>query len=137
MARGSFLGRIGRAIRNVFAPSPRSQPPEQPTEPPGRGGPPIRDRYRDEWVRQGGTGSYQQNLAVFHRLVDPVESDPDEQFELWESYVRHINLGEGNARRNSTSNMFWRDSGLDPTDFDWANWRLAMGYTGTHRSRTP
>jgi hypothetical protein len=56
---------------------------------------------------------------------------------LWESYVKHMVNDEGPFRRNSASNMFWRDTGIDPLDFNWQSWRSAMGYTGDRRSRTP
>lgn len=139
MARGGFLSRIRDAIRNVVAPRPPERaPPGQPEPPREREprGDPYRNIWRDQHVKRG-KGNYRKNLNVFHRLVDPVESDPDEQLELWESYVRHIVKDEGGHRRNSTSNMFWRDSGIDPQDMDWARWREAMGYTGKRRSRTP
>jgi hypothetical protein len=146
MARGGFLGRIGRAfgrveraIERIIAP-PRPAPPPAPPQPPGRGGPPIRrDPYREIWRdhKRGRKGSFERNYRVFSKLVDPVVEDDDEKRELWESFIRNIVNGEGDRRRNSTSNMFWRDSGIDPRDFDWALWRQAMGYTGRNRSRTP
>jgi hypothetical protein len=133
MARGGgFLSRIGRAIRNVVAPRPAPTPPPEP--PPPRE--PANREWRDVWRNEGGQGSYRKNLRVFHKVVDPIESDPDEQIALWESYVHNI-VRKGRQRRNSTSNMFWRDSGIDPADFDWKLWREAMGYTGKRRSRTP
>jgi hypothetical protein len=139
MARGGFFRRIGNAIRNVVAPRPPTREPEPPPQPPreqgprgGSGGNPWRRVWRD----QDGKGNYQKNLAVFHALIDPVEPDETGQLELWESYIRHINKGEGRFRRQSTSNMFWRDSGIDPADMDWRRWRVAMGYTGKNRSRT-
>lgn len=138
MARRGFLGRIGRAIRNIVAPPhpPSREPPPPPPEPPEE---PGRQDFRRTWREQGGRGSYRKNLRVFHKAIDPIEPDPEGQLELWESYVRNINRGEGRFRRNSTSNMFWRDSGIDPTSqaFDWNLWREAMGFTGKRRSRTP
>jgi hypothetical protein len=135
MARGGgFLSRIGRAIRNVVAPRLPERPPPTPQEPPEQG-PGGRD-FRRVWRDHRGKGSYQKNLAVFHRMVDPIEPDQGEQLELWESYVRYINKGEGRFRRQSSQNMFWQDSGIDPTSWDWRRWREAMGYTGKNRSRT-
>jgi hypothetical protein len=141
MARDGIFRRIGRAIRNVIAPSPppRPQPPEQP-KPEPRG-----DPYRDVWKqkKRPKRASYQKNLKVFHAVVDPIESDPSEQLGLWQSFVDNIVEPKGRERRQSTSNMFWRDSGIDPNTsptsggFNWAAWREAMGYTGKHRSRTP
>jgi hypothetical protein len=130
MARGGgFLSRIGRALRNVVAP-PRQPPRPEPPPKPERG------PYRDIWKDHRSKGSYRKNLEVFHNLIDPIESDPDEKLMLWESYVRHMVNGEGRFRRNSTSNMFWRDSGIDPSEMNWARWRDAMGFTGRRRSRT-
>lgn len=70
-------------------------------------------------------------------MVDPIEDDPQEQLELWRSYVRNIVAGEGQFRRNDNQNMFWRDSGIDPQSWRWQDWREAMGYVGNRRSRTP
>ena|SRR5216683_6032424 len=133
---GGFLSRIGRALQNVVAPRHPPPPREPPRQPPPSPPPEVRE-YRKIWRDKGGKGSYRKNLKVFHAVVDPVEPDPDGQLELWESYVKNIVKGQGRFRRQSTSNMFWRDSGIDPQDFDWKNWREAMGYTGKRRSRTP
>jgi hypothetical protein len=85
--------------------------------------------YRSIWDdADPENGSYEKHLAVFHSSVDRIESDPDERLNLWESYVRHMVAGEGWYRRNSSSNMFWRDLGMDPRDFGWDTWRVAMGY---------
>ncbi len=136
MARGGgFLSRSWRALRNVVAPSRREPPPPRAPEPPPEQGPGGRE-FRRVWRDRRGKGSYQKNLSVFHRMVDQIESDPDEQLMLWESYVRYINKGEGRFRRQSPQNMFWQDSGIDPTSWDWRRWREAMGYTGKNRSRT-
>jgi hypothetical protein len=70
-------------------------------------------------------------------MVDPIEADPGERLELWQSYVENIVAPRGRERRQSPSNVFWRDSGIDPVDFNWQAWREAMGYTGRRRSRTP
>lgn len=140
MARGGgFLSRIGRAIRNVVAPrpSPPREPPERPREPPEREREPGNREYRDIWRAERGQGNYKKHLKVFHSLIDPVESDPDEQLALWESYVSNIVRPRGRNRRQDINNMFWRDSGIDPQDFNWVRWREAMGYTGKRRSRTP
>jgi hypothetical protein len=133
MARRFSLGRIIQRVRNIVAPSP---PPPPKREPPPRERP-SRDPFKAEWKRLRGKGNYRGNLKAFHKIVDRVESDPDEQVILWESFVTHIVKGEGRFRRNSNQNMFWRDSGIDPRDFDWKIWREAMGYTGKRRSRTP
>ena len=133
MARFGFVGRIGRAIRNIVAPPP---PPQRPAPPPPPEEPRGRDPFRREWRAQHAKGDYKKNLRAFHKVVDPIESDPDQQLELWDSYIHNIVKGQGRFRRNSTSNMFWRDSGIDPADFDWAMWREAMGYTGKRRRGT-
>ena len=135
MARGGFLRRIGRAIRRVVAPSPPPSPPQRRApEPPTEREP--RGAYRDIWREQGGGRKYQQHLNLFHNAIDPIESDPQERLELWESYAKYMVHGEGRFRRNSAQNMFWRDSGIDPIDFNWASWREAMGFTGKRRSRS-
>lgn len=140
MARGGFLGRIGRAIRNIIAPPPRPSPPrepppQEPPEPPRRGDP-YREIWRDE--KRGRRGDYRKNRALFSKLMDDLhEEDEDEREMLWRSYVRNIVNTGGRYRRQDINNPFWRDVGVDPVDFDWAKWRIAMGYTGRRRSRTP
>ena len=139
MARGGFLGRIGRAIRNIVAPSPPPREREReylPPPPPG-GGPPITTAdYRRVWRHEHGKGSYRKNLDVFTRLMDDVRMPESEREELWESFIQNINRGQGRYRRNSTFNQFWQDTGIDPAAMDWAKWRIAMGYTGKRRSRS-
>lgn len=140
MARGGFLGRIGRAIKNIIAPSPPPRREAPPPEPPRE--PPRRDRIsaeREIWREYRGGKNLNKHLALFHSLIDPIEDDPNERLEIWESYVRNMVKGEGQFRRNSSQNMFWRDSGLDPDPdvFNWARWREAMGFVGKRRSRTP
>jgi hypothetical protein len=138
MARRFSLGRLFKAVRNIVAPPQREAPEERPPpRDPEPFEPRSRDPFRAAWNRQNGQGSYKRNLRVFHSIVDTVESDPSEQAELWQSYIKHINKGEGRFRRNSNQNMFWRDSGIDPRDFNWKAWRAAMGYEGKRRSRTP
>jgi hypothetical protein len=134
MARRGFLSRVFDRIREVVAPRPPEREREQPPPQPPKERP---SEYRGIWRSHGGKGSYQKNLKVFHAMIDPIEDDPSERVMLWDSYVRNINKGEGRFRRQSTSNLFWRDSGIDPESFRWQEWREAMGYTGKRRSRTP
>lgn len=145
MARGGGLfGRIGRAIRNIVAPSPPIPPRREPPPPPERGpqeperGLEPRATYKAIWRAERGQGSYRKNLAVFHGIVDPIEDDPSERVDLWETYVRNINRNRrGDAyRRQSMFNPFWQESGIDPSSFDWKRWRVAMGFTGKNRSNT-
>jgi hypothetical protein len=137
MARGGgFLSRIGRVLRNVVAPPRERERPAPPTPPPPPTPKEPRSAYRNVWREQRGKGDYKKNLAVFHSMVDPIEDDPNERLILWESFIRNINKGGGRFRRQSSANMFWRDSGIDPTEMDWRRWREAMGYTGKNRSRT-
>jgi hypothetical protein len=72
-------------------------------------------------------------------MVDPIESSEAERIQLWETYVRNINRNRRNDpyRRQSSFNPFWQESGISPDSFNWAQWRIAMGYTGKRRSRTP
>lgn len=141
MARRFSFKRLAQAVRNIVAPSPRRVPPPEPERPAPREpepyAPSAYNPFRATWRREGAKGNYRKNLAAFHKAIDPIERDPDAQLELWDSYVRNIVKGEGRFRRNSSANMFWRDSGLDPRDFDWKAWREAMGFTGKRRSRTP
>lgn len=71
-------------------------------------------------------------------LGDP-EMTEAERIELWNSFVRNINRNRKDDpySRKNTLNPFWQDAGISPDTMDWAKWRLAMGYTGKRRSRTP
>jgi hypothetical protein len=133
MARRSFFSRITRAVRNIFAPSP---PPPRPARPPAPTGPsaPVRRDFRAIWRSEHpkhSKANFEKHLRLFHSAIDPIEQDPNEQLDLWQSYVHNIVNDEGRFRRNSTQNMFWRDSGIDPADLDWSAWREAMGYGRT------
>jgi hypothetical protein len=135
MARRGFLGRIVDRVRSIVAPPrQREEPPPPPPEPPE-----PTDSYRKIWREQRGQGSYRKNLEVFHNLVDEVEPDEGERKELWQSFVRDINRNRRSDpyRRQSTFNPFWQESGIAPDAMDWKKWRIAMGYTGERRSRTP
>jgi hypothetical protein len=136
--RLGFIGRIGRAFKNIVAPSPPREPPRQPPRPPEPPEPPRGNVYREIWrENKRGKGNYRKNLKVFHAAIDPIEKGEAERVELWESYVKHMVTPRGRYRRQDPQNMFWRDSGMDPDDWNWAAWRDAMGYTGKWRSRTP
>lgn len=133
MARGGFFSRI----RSLFRGEPRPAPPS------GRHARPQererRDFYRQVWHDEPGkSGSYSAHRRFFDHLMDELhETDPEERRMLWESYVHNVVRSGGTVRRNSVNNLFWRDVGLHPDDFDWAAWREAMGYTGERRSNTP
>ena len=140
MARFNPFKRVTDAIKRIVAPSPpRREPPRR--EPPRREEPTRHDRIgaeREIWRETvHRKANYRKNLEAFHAAVDPIEPDPQEQLILWRSYIRNIVNGEGQFRRNDTANLFWRDSGVDPGNFNWAAWREAMGFTGKRRSRTP
>lgn len=135
MARLGFIGRIGRTIRNIVAPPPGRHERPPPEEPP-RERERRADPYKEIWRDHNAKGSYRKNLKVFHSMIDPIEDDPDEREALWDSYVRNM-VKPSRFRRQDTANMWWRDSGLDPADFNWKAWREAMGFTGKRRSRTP
>lgn len=141
MARGGFLGRIGRAIRNIVAPSPPPPPrePREPEEPREREprGDPYKEIWREHDLKFRRKDNYQKHLKAFHSAIDPIEKDPDEREVLWDSYIRNMIKAEGTFRRQDSSNMWWRDSGIDPVDFKWQAWREAMGFVGKRRSRTP
>lgn len=137
MARRGFFGRISDAIRRTVAPP--SRPPEPTTRIPEPSPRERKSDYREIWreTRTKRGANLDKNLAAFHAAIDRIESDPGERLYLWRSYVRNIVNGEGQYRRNDSANLFWRDSGIDPRDFNWQKWREAMGFVGKRRSRTP
>lgn len=55
----------------------------------------------------------------------------DERHEVWDAYLEYMVSGQ--HRRNDPSNPFWRISGIDPDNFDWDDFRTAMGYKARGR----
>lgn len=132
MARRGFLSRLTGAIRRAFSGRPpERESPASPPEPPEFKGGQKRERqeerdFRNTWNRAGGHGSYSRNRDVFDSIPGVAESDHDEQIDLWDSYIR--NMVNGHHRRNDPRNPFWSDIGIHPRDFDWDEFRRAMGY---------
>jgi hypothetical protein len=118
------------------APAPAPPPPAPPPPPPARG--PVRDRYTRIWDDnvsaavvqdiEARTGYrkreiIQEHLAVFNQYMDP-EAQREERYELWESYVQNMVMGDYQDHE-----AFFDDVGIFDTDFDWSGWREAMGYS--------
>lgn len=55
-------------------------------------------------------------------------NDQEEQLEDWDVFIRYMVISDSPYRRNDVRNPFWRHMGVDPGDFDWDAWRVAMGY---------
>jgi hypothetical protein len=87
-----------------------------------------RDPYREIWreEKQGRRGSYERHRELFNTIPGMEYEDDETRQELWASYVR--NMVNGRQRRNDPYNPWWGDIGIDPRDFDWDDWREAMGY---------
>jgi ABC-type nitrate/sulfonate/bicarbonate transport system substrate-binding protein len=64
---------------------------------------------------------------VFLALPGIVDEDNQERYRLWRLYVE-IMVNPGH-KRNDPMNGFWGELGIAPRDFDWEDWRDAMGYS--------
>lgn len=85
----------------------------------------IRERIHDA-TGDSPAEIFTKHLDVFRSF--PLDYDDDqERLQFWRDYLRFMVAGDG--RRNDPLAQFWQDSGLDPRyDFDWSEWRGAMGY---------
>lgn len=130
MARGGFFSRIGAAIsnavRSVFTPTPEPSEPPEPSERPARSHErDMQDAWREETRGRAGR-AYQRHRDLFESIPGIDDEDDDERDYLWRSYIE--NMVSGRHRRNDPNNPWWSDIGLDPRDFDWDDFRTAMGY---------
>lgn len=132
MARRGFLSRLTGAIRRAISGRPPERERAAPPPPESRQEQRQQERreereFRDTWNADGGRGSYRRNRDVFDSIPGIADSDHDEQIELWDSYIR--NMVNGTRQRNDPRNPFWSDVGIHPRDFDWDEFRQAMGYS--------
>jgi hypothetical protein len=74
---------------------------------------------------------FRHHLDVFSAF--PLEYDDEaERLDFWEQYIQF--MVNGRERRNDPLAAFWQASGIDPRyDFDWEDWRTAMGYSRNAR----
>lgn len=86
---------------------------------------PFRQAWQEETVSRPGR-KYTRHLELFQSIPGIEDETDEEQEYLWRSYVE--NMVQGRHRRNDPSNPWWGEIGLDPRDFDWDEWRTAMGY---------
>lgn len=150
MARLGFFGRIGKAIgrtadriANVFTPKPeprRATPRPSPRPAPSPSTPPSprgtrdrqRARERDPYLRIWNQLSRRRGYLEHRDLMDEVLSglnvDEDTKLEYWEAYIRYMVNIEGGTRLNDIRNPFWQITHMHPDDFNWYEWREAMGY---------
>ena len=147
MARGGIFSRAVAAVRRVFT---REEPQRATPRPPtGRGAPPRADRdrqrarqrdpYLADWDRRRlERGNYLGHKDLIDDLAGQYNLDAEDKYELWQDYLRWI-VGKKGAhaqyRRDDLHNPFWQKWGIDPEeDFDWWDWREAMGYPHGGRS---
>jgi len=142
VARGGFFRRIVSAVRDFFGseekpsratPAPRADRDRQRAR--------ERDPYLADWDRRRlDRGNYLGHKDLIDDLAASHNLDYEEQYELWQDYLRWI-VGKKGAhapyKRSDLHNPFWQKWGIDPEeDFNWHDWREAMGYPhGNRRSR--
>jgi hypothetical protein len=130
VARRGFLSRIREFFRGH-----REQPPAPPPSVPTGIDYPRGDIWREAWIdadipRKYGSYRSHRNLFLNYEYGLNID-DPNMQFEDWEMYLKYIVKGESEFRRNDFRNEFWQFTGTAPEDFDWDDWRSAMGYSRT------
>jgi hypothetical protein len=144
VARG-FFGRIRGAVGNfvnrvsdIINPKPPEEPEEEPTEEPTEEHERSRhERHEDmaeQWresMRQRPGRSFRRHRSLFESLPDIDEEDDDSFDHLWGMYLEY--MVKGRHQRNSPSNPWWSAIGLDPRNFDWSDFRTAMGYKARRR----
>jgi hypothetical protein len=142
VARGGFLARIRKTVRNVgraigivrpelprHPPGPPA-PPQPPPEGPGRGAPP---RFNDEYQiwRDTAHGNDRRSPGLmgewwdlYKNSVAPLQMDRDEELEYWEKFLQAFYLTSG-ERGSLPRDRFYRDLGVRKRDFgmDWQEWR--------------
>ena len=149
-----------KPIERLFEGAPRRAAPREPGPPPtpgGRGAPPRpperrreRRRYsRDEqWHRDwqktvgrrhrttlGHKPSFQDNKDFVRDMASAFNIPVDEQEEFWKDYMKYMVRGKGGYRMQDLRNPFWQNWNIHPDDFDWYEWREAMGYPHGARGR--
>lgn len=65
----------------------------------------------------------QAHIEVFTNMADAIELDNESDREYYFSEYLHA-MVIGDLDRD----IFFEDFGIDPRNFDWDGWRLAMGY---------
>jgi hypothetical protein len=94
------------------------------------------DPYLASWNQQADRAGYLGHRDFFdEKIVGPMDLDPDEKLQLWQDYITYMTKSNNNYRLNNLNNPWWRISGMHPDDFDWWDWREAMGYEHGARKR--
>ena len=126
MARRGFLSRIRDIFRREKTPA--GPPPSVPGVDYTRGDP-WREMWDDARIpRKYGRYRTHKNLFI-NWEVGLLIDDEETQLEDWPLYLKYIVKGESEFKRNDFHNPFWQHTGTDPGDFDWDDWRSAMGYS--------
>jgi len=143
VARGGFFSRIrsaASAVRGFFTGDSGEQPPRAtPRESRDRQRARERDPYLRIWddYNLNRTG-YLHHKELIEDMAAQYDLDRDDEEEMWDDYLRWIvgKRGEHQQyRRNDLQNPFWQKWGIDPEEqFDWHDWREAMGYPHGNRS---
>ena len=141
MARRGLFGRIADAVKSIGdaltgtprRAAPRPEPPRQAPEPPRRrerrADTPEARVWRQNTGKRPGTRAYQHHREVMTSIPYFSDMDEDEQIDFWDSYTRYmVDVKDAPYRINSLDNPFWSEVGIHPDDFDWHEWREAMGY---------
>lgn len=135
MARGGFFSRAVAAVRGFFTGESEERRPPRATPRADRDR--QRARERDPYLRTWDEAGLRRTGFQHHRdLVTDMAAtynlDEEEALEMWDDYLEDIVGRRGERmtyRRNDIRNPFWQKWGIDPEeDFDWSDWRDAMGY---------
>jgi hypothetical protein len=134
VARGGFFSRLVSRVRDIFREEPSRATPAPPiSRDRDRQRARERDPYLADWDRRKlDRGNYLGHKDLIDDLAGAYDLDAKDKRELWNDYLRWI-VGKRGVRaayrRSDLRNPFWQKWGIDPEqDFDWWDWREAMGY---------
>lgn len=95
-----------------------------------------RDPYLASWNTLTNRPGYLDHRDFFgNHIMEGLDLDPEEELELWQAYITYMTQSNNAFRLNSLDNPFWNISNIHPDNFDWYNWREAMGYDHGKRGR--
>lgn len=92
------------------------------------------DPFREIFTQINTTRERQRGYLQHREIAEYYEREGDldsrERREFWADYTFYMTSGKfrGGRYNDPERNPFWSKWGINPDDFDWADWREAMGY---------
>lgn len=76
---------------------------------------------------------YLEHRDLIEQYAFALDLDEREKREFWADYNLYMVSHRTSYARNSEDNPFWRNWNMTPDDFNWHEWREAMGYPHGNR----